>query len=91
MLTSKFTRVIAILIVALELASIVLTFVGAFMGGETGKGFLFTGMFGFVAVAILGWLMITVYNRVHRDEFAVNGMLREAEEAGGEEPETEEK
>ena len=78
MLTSKFTRVLAILIVVLELASIVMTFVGAFMGGELGQGFLFTGMFGFVAVAVLGWIMITVYNRVHREEFEVQKMIEEA-------------
>ena len=78
MLTTKFTRVLAILVVVLELASIVMTFVGAFMGGDLGKGFLFTGMFGFVAVAVLGWIMITVYNRVHREEFEVQQMIEEA-------------
>ncbi len=84
MLTTKFTRVLAILVVVLELASIVMTFVGAFMGGDLGKGFLFTGMFGFVAVAVLGWIMITVYNRVHREEFEVQQMIEEAGKKAGE-------
>ena len=79
MLTSKYTRVVAILIVVLELVSIVLTFVGAFMGGELGSGLLMTGVFGFVAFAIFGWILITVYNRVHRDEQEVNRMLTEAQ------------
>ncbi|MBO4280848.1 MAG: hypothetical protein J5872_03290 [Lachnospiraceae bacterium] len=81
MLTTKYTRVIAILIVVLEIASIGMTFAGAFIGGDLGRGFLFTGMFGFVAVAVLGWIMISVYNRVHKDEFEVNAMMKEAEEA----------
>ena len=68
MLNAKFTKVIAILIVVLEITAIVLTFVGAIMGGETGKGLLFTGMFCFVAIAVLGYVMITFYNRVHRDD-----------------------
>ena len=84
MLTTKFTRALAILVVVLELASIVMTFVGAFMGGDLGKGFLFTGMFGFVAVAVLGWIMITVYNRVHREEFEVQQMIEEAGREAGE-------
>ncbi|MBO4398507.1 MAG: hypothetical protein J5795_00075 [Lachnospiraceae bacterium] len=90
MLTSKFTRVLAILIVVLELASIVMTFVGAFMGGERGQGFLFTGMFGFVAVAVLGWIMITVYNRVHREEETVTQMILDAENSAEEEKAAEE-
>ena len=54
------------------------------MGGDLGKGFLFTGMFGFVAVAVLGWIMITVYNRVHREEFEVQQMIEEAGREAGE-------
>ncbi len=68
MLNAKFTKVIAILIVVLEVTAIVLTFVGAIMGGETGKGLLFTGMFCFVAIAVLGYVMITFYNHVHKDD-----------------------
>ena len=90
MLTSKYTKVVAILIAVLELASIVLTFVGAFTGGKTGMGLLMTGMFGFVAVAVFGWVLITIYNRVHRDEFAVNEMLKEAD-ASEETDQTEDK
>lgn len=85
MLTTKFTRVVAILLVICEVVSIGLTFAGAFIGGKLGRGLLATGMFGFVAAAVFGWILITVYNRVHKDEFAVNAMMeKHAEELADE-------
>ena len=80
MLTTKFTRVVAILLVICEVVSIGLTFAGAFIGGKLGRGFLATGMFGFVAAAVFGWILITVYNRVHRDENTVRDMLKDGKE-----------
>lgn len=80
MLNKRFTTVIGILIVVLELTAIVLTFVGAFLGGDTGKGLLFTGMFCFVAIAVLGWVMIAVYNRVHKDEQGLTEIEADSDE-----------
>lgn len=82
MLRTKFTQVVAILTIVLVLASIVLSFVGAFMGGETGKSLLMTGVFSFVGFPVFGWILIAVYNRVHKDEYEVDDML-----AGAKNPE----
>lgn len=46
------------------LAAIVLTFVGAFRGGAT-DGLFRLGIFGFVGVSIVGWVMLMIYNRTH--------------------------
>lgn len=78
MLTSKFTRVVAILLLIIEAAAIVMTFVGAVTGGAD-SGLFITGVFLFVAAAAFGWLLIAVYNRVHRDEEETNKLLLEAE------------
>lgn len=80
MIKDRFTRVVAWIMVVLVFASIVLTIVGAFCKGDVGKGLLLTGMFGFCAIAVLGWVMITVYNRVHRDENTVRDMLKDGKE-----------
>jgi len=78
MLTSKFTRVVAILLLIIEAAAIVMTFVGAVTGGAD-SGLFITGVFLFVAAAAFGWLLIAVYNRVHKDEEETNKLLLEAE------------
>ena len=78
MLTSKFTRAVAILLLIIEAAAIVMTFVGAVTGGAD-SGLFITGAFLFVAAAAFGWLLIAVYNRVHKDEEETNKMLLEAE------------
>lgn len=78
MLTSKFTRAVAILLLIIEAAAIVMTFVGAVTGGAD-SGLFITGVFLFVAAAAFGWLLIAVYNRVHRDEEETNKLLLEAE------------
>ncbi len=78
MLTSKFTRAVAILLLIIEAAAIVMTFVGAVTGGAD-SGLFITGVFLFVAAAAFGWLLIAVYNRVHKDEEETNKMLLEAE------------
>ena len=62
MLTSKFTRVVAILLLIAEAAAIVMTFVGALTGGAE-SGLFMTGVFLFVAAAAFGWILIAVYNR----------------------------
>ena len=71
----NFARVLAIIIIALVAIAIVLAFVGGIMGGDLGKGLFLTGMFGFIAIPVLGWVMITVYNRVHREETIVEEMI----------------
>lgn len=78
MLTSKFTRAVAILLLIIEAAAIVMTFVGAVAGGAD-SGLFITGVFLFVAAAAFGWLLIAVYNRVHKDEEETNKLLLEAE------------
>ncbi|MCR5466711.1 MAG: hypothetical protein K6F11_07730 [Lachnospiraceae bacterium] len=78
MLTSKFTRAVAILLLIIEAAAIVMTFVGAVTGGAD-SGLFLTGVFLFVAAAAFGWLLIAVYNRVHKDEEETNKLLLEAE------------
>ena len=78
MLTSKFTRAVAILLLIAEAAAIVMTFVGAVTGGAD-SGLFITGVFLFVAAAAFGWLLIAVYNRVHKDEEETNKLLLEAE------------
>ena len=78
MLTSKFTRTVAILLLIIEAAAIVMTFVGAVTGGAD-SGLFITGVFLFVAAAAFGWLLIAVYNRVHKDEEETNKLLLEAE------------
>ncbi|MBO4669704.1 MAG: hypothetical protein J5648_07055 [Lachnospiraceae bacterium] len=78
MLTSKFTRVVAILLLIAEAAAIVMTFVGALTGGAE-SGLFMTGVFLFVAAAAFGWILIAVYNRVHKDEEETNKLLLEAE------------
>ena len=78
MLTSKFTRAVAILLLIIEAAAIVMTFVGAVTVGAD-SGLFITGVFLFVAAAAFGWLLIAVYNRVHKDEEETNKLLLEAE------------
>ena len=78
MLTSKFTRAVAILLMIIEAAAIVMTFVGAVTGGAD-SGLFITGVLLFVAAAAFGWLLIAVYNRVHKDEEETNKLLLEAE------------
>lgn len=78
MLTSKFTRAVAILLLIIEAAAIVMTFVGAVTGGAD-SGLFITGVFLFVAAAAFGWLLIAVYNRVHKDEEETNKLLLDAE------------
>lgn len=78
MLTSKFTRAVAILLLIIEAAAIVMTFVGAVTGGAD-SGLFITGVFLFVAAAAFGWLLIAVFNRVHKDEEETNKLLLEAE------------
>lgn len=78
MLTSKFTRAVAILLLIIEAAAIVMTFVGAVTGGAD-SGLFITGVFLFVAAAAFGWLLIAVYNRVHKDEEETSKLLLEAE------------
>ncbi len=79
----RFPQVVAIVTLVLVLASVVATFVGAFMKGELGRGILFAGIFGFVVFAILGWVMIAIYNRVHKDE-ETNESLEASEDASAE-------
>ena len=75
----KFSRVVAVITLLLVLASIVVTYIGAFMKGSTGHALLMTGIFGFVAFAILGWVMIHVYERVHMDEEVNEELIRKSE------------
>ncbi len=65
---NKFPQIVAITTLVLVALSIVLTFVGAFVEGDLGQALLFSGIFGFVAFAIFGWILLAVYKRVHRDE-----------------------
>lgn len=67
-MNSKFSRVVAVITLILIGLSIIATFIGAFIGGELAKGFLFSGIFGFVFFAIVGWAMIRIYERVHKDD-----------------------
>lgn len=64
----KFPQVIAIMTIILVLLSIVSTFAGAFVDSDLGTGLMWAGIFGFVFFAIIGWIMIRVYERVHSDE-----------------------
>ncbi len=64
----KFPQIVAVITLVLVFASVVLTFVGAFLDGKTADGLLFTGIFGFVFFAIVGWILIHVYQRVHKDD-----------------------
>lgn len=64
----KFPQIVAITTLVLVALSIVMTFVGAFVEGELGQALLFSGIFGFVAFAIFGWILLAVYKYVHRDE-----------------------
>lgn len=82
MLRTKFTQVVAILTIVLVIAGIVLSFVGAIMGNELGKSLLMTGVFSFVGFPVFGWILIAVYNRVHKDEYEVNDMLAGAADPG---------
>ncbi len=74
----RFSQVVAIITLALVLAALGCTIAGAVMSGELGKSFLLTGVFGFVAVPILGWFMIRIYERVHRDEDVNEELLKKA-------------
>lgn len=66
---SKYPVVVLIITLLLVLASIVLTFIGAF--DPAGRAGLFkTGLFGMVFVPIFGWVMVRAYERVHRDDDA---------------------
>lgn len=64
----KFQQVVAVITLVLILISVIVTFVGAFTSGNLGRGLLFTGMAGFVFFAILGWAMIRIYDRVHKEK-----------------------
>ena len=71
----KYPIVVLCITLLLILASLVLTFVGAFLG-EAGDAYWKTGLAGLLIVPPLGWLMVVVYNRVHKDEQAVNDMMK---------------
>ncbi len=73
---SKFQQAVAIITLVLIFASVVVTFIGAFTDGDTGRGLLFGGIIGFVFFAILGWAMIRVYEWVHKDEEEVRKMTK---------------
>lgn len=75
-MNSRFQQVVAVITLVLIFLSIVATFIGAFTDGDMGKGFLFGGIFGFVFFAILGWAMITIYGRVHKDDEEVKKMTK---------------
>ena len=74
----KYPIVVLCITLLLILTSLVMTFVGAFRG-EEGDAFLKTGIAGLVIIPPLGWVMVAVYNRVHRDEQVVNEMLDNAD------------
>ena len=59
----KFPIAVAIITLILVFASIVCTFVGAFL--KDGAALFKTGIFGMVAFPIVGWLMISSFRRVH--------------------------
>ena len=70
----KYPIVVLCITLLLILASLVLTFVGAFRA-ESGEPLFKTGIAGLVIVPILGWVMVAVYNRVHKDEQTWNEMV----------------
>ena len=61
----KFPLVVLSLTLLLVLASIVFTFIGAFTGKEE---FFKIGIAGLILVPMMGWIMVAVYNRVHRED-----------------------
>ncbi len=66
----NFPQIVAVLTLVLIVVSIVMTFVGAFTEGALGEALLFAGIFCFVAFAIFGWLMISLYKWAHRNDDA---------------------
>ncbi|MBP5354631.1 MAG: hypothetical protein J6Y67_05800 [Lachnospiraceae bacterium] len=67
----KYPIVVLSITLLLVIASLVLTFVGAFRGGSTDPLFK-TGVTGIIIVPMIGWVMVSVYNRVHKDGQAWN-------------------
>jgi|GEM_PF-3098447 Predicted membrane protein len=63
----KYPIVVLCITLLLVLTSLVLTFIGAFQTGSNSPLFK-TGFAGLLVVPILGWLMVNIYNRVHKDE-----------------------
>ena len=82
----KFPIVVLSITLVLVLASIVLTFIGAF-SGESGQPLFKTGVFGIIFVPIFGWLMAASYNRVHRDDPPEQGKTPDGEAAADTEDE----
>jgi uncharacterized membrane protein len=74
----KYPIVVLCITLLLILTSLVMAFIGAFRG-EEGDAFLKTGIAGLVIIPPLGWIMVAVYNRVHKDEQTVNDMLDQAD------------
>lgn len=71
----KYPIVVLCITLLLVIASLVLTFVGAFTGGTEDPLFK-TGIAGLIAVPTLGWVMVAVYNRVHMEETVVDKMVK---------------
>lgn len=82
----KYPIVVLCITLLLILVSLVLTFVGAFLG-EAGDAYWKTGITGLVIVPALGWVMVAVYNRVHKDEQVVNDMMKNGKNGKADAPE----
>lgn len=83
----KYPLVVLSLTLLLFLASLVCTFIGAFSGKEA---FFRTGIAGLILVPMIGWIMVAVYNRVHREDHVWEEIVKKnakAAEAGSDKDE----
>ena len=84
--TPKFPIAVLMITLLLFIASLVLAFVGAFRSGA-GDPLFKTGAAGFLIVPSFGWIMVTIYNRVHKEDKNLNAAAARADEkAAGKEP-----
>ncbi|MBQ6660059.1 MAG: hypothetical protein IJM57_01355 [Lachnospiraceae bacterium] len=75
----KYPLVVLSLTLLLFLASLVCTFIGAFSGKEA---FFRTGIAGLILVPMIGWIMVAVYNRVHREDHVWEEIVKKGKTDG---------
>ena len=84
--TPKFPIAVLTITLLLFITSLVLAFVGAFRSGAQDPLFK-TGAAGFLIVPSFGWLMVVIYNRVHRGETDLSAQAARRDAKTEEEPE----